>query len=915
MHALAWLTAAIWTLVVGGSLVFSLYNEEQEGMKMAYAEARANLNKDITLRRWATEHGGVYVPITEKQQSVPWLNHVPGRDVTTTDGRQLTLLNPATVVRQMMDHYAQDYGVRGRITGLKYLNPGNKPDAWETEQLEAFTRKEKKEVWAVSDINGQPNLRYLRAMFMEPGCETCHAILGYKLGDMRGATGVNLPLAAYYRQIDTASRNLGVTHGVFWLLGLGGIGLALTMLGRRERELEQSKAIIDSTNDAIVSKTLDGLIESWNPGAERLFGYTAAQVIGQSARILTPKERWNEEPEILERIRNGEKIDHFETVRRCQDGRLIDISTTISPILSDEGKVVGASVIARDITARKFTENQLLKLSLAVEQSPESIVITNLKAEIEYVNEAFVRTTGYSREDAIGKNPRILQSGATPQETFIALWDAMAHERPWKGELHNQRKDGSPYLELAAISPIRQPDGRITHYLAVKQDITEIKAAEEEINSLAFYDPLTRLPNRRLLLDRLKQALTASARNGNYGALLLIDLDHFKTLNDTMGHDVGDLLLKQVAHRITLCVRDGDTVARFGGDEFLVILVGLSSKEKDAGTATESVSGKILASFKQTHQLGSLVHHSTASIGVTLFKGDAASVDDLIKQADLAMYKAKSVGRNLVRFFDPTLESAVKERAALERDLREAVSQNQFRLYYQAQVVETGRVIGAEVLVRWQHPTRGIVSPGEFISLVEETGLILPLGRWVLETACTQLSLWAHRPDRAHLTIAVNVSARQFHQDNFVDQVMAVLKSTGANPQRLKLELTESLLVLNVDTIIEKMLALKALGVTFSLDDFGTGYSSLSYLKRLPLDQLKIDQSFVRDILIDSDDATIAKMIIELAGSLGLEVIAEGVETQGQRDFLAAQGCRVYQGYLFSRPLPLAGFEALGLSI
>ena len=426
---------------------------------------------------------------------------------------------------------------------------------------------------------------------------------------------------------------------------------------------------------------------------------------------------------------------------------------------------------------------------------------------------------------------------------------------------------------------------------------------------MAYFDQLTGLPNRTLLQDRLKQAMTASDRSACHGALLFIDLDNFKTLNDTLGHDVGDQLLKQVAQRLKLCVREGDTVARLGGDEFVVILENLSTSRREAAIGTETAAEKILAAFSQMYRFGQAAHYSTASIGSTLFKGSALSTDDLMKQADLTMYKAKEAGRNKHRFYDPVMGVAVKERVELERDLREALEAKRFVLHYQAQVVGNGRVTGAEVLVRWQHPQRGLVSPGEFIPLAEDTGLILPLGHWVLETACAQLARWATRAATAHLTLAVNVSAKQFRQAEFVNQVLAVLTKTGANPKRLKLELTESLLVHNVEDIVEKMFALKAKGVGFSLDDFGTGYSSLSYLKRLPLDQLKIDQSFVRDLLIDPNDMAIAKTIIALARSLELGVIAEGVETAEQRDFLASSGCHAYQGYLFSWPLPLEGFE------
>lgn len=451
--------------------------------------------------------------------------------------------------------------------------------------------------------------------------------------------------------------------------------------------------------------------------------------------------------------------------------------------------------------------------------------------------------------------------------------------------------------------------GQATQMVGTVQDITEHKAAENEIQQLAFSDPLTGLPNRRLLLDRLHQALAASARNIRQGALMLIDLDNFKTLNDTRGHDVGDQLLLQVAQRLGTCVRKGDTVARLGGDEFVVMLEDLSEPTQEAAEQAKIVGEKILATLNQPYRLASYEHHSTPSIGITLFGNRETSIDELLKQTDLAMYQAKAAGRNTLRFFDPEMQTVVFARAALESDLRQAVWQQQFLLHYQAQVDSSGRLIGVEALVRWQHPKRGMVSPADFIPFAEETGLILPLGHWVLETACRQLVAWATQPSMSHLTMAVNVSARQFSLPNFVEEVLALVDHTGANPQKLKLELTESLLLENAEDIVDKMVALKARGVGFALDDFGTGYSSLSYLKRLPLDQLKIDQSFVRNILTDPNDAAIAKMVVVLAESLGLTVIAEGVETEGQRDFLANNGCVTYQGYLFSRPLPIDDFE------
>ena len=446
---------------------------------------------------------------------------------------------------------------------------------------------------------------------------------------------------------------------------------------------------------------------------------------------------------------------------------------------------------------------------------------------------------------------------------------------------------------------------------ALRIAATAFEAQQGQIDSLAFYDPLTQLPNRRLLLDRLDQALHASTRHARKSALLFVDLDNFKTINDTLGHHLGDQLLTLVAQRLKACSREGDTVAHLGSDEFVVMLEDLSEDIHEAANQAESVGEKMLAALAKVYPLTSGAHHSTTSIGITLFgSAQQESNEEPLKRAELAMFQAKAAGRNTLRFFDAQMQAEVSAHAMLEADLREAVQKQQFVLHYQPQVVGNGRITGVEALVRWQHPQRGLVSPAEFIPLAEESGLILPIGQWVLETACAQLAQWAQNPELAHLTMSVNVSARQFSYPDFVDQIMAILEHTHASPNLLKLELTESMLVNDVGGITAKMGALKAHGVSFSLDDFGTGYSSLTYLKRLPLDQLKLDQGFVRSIVTDPNDAAIAKMVVVLAESLGLSVIAEGVELQAQADFLAHLGCHAYQGYLFSRPLPLAAFEA-----
>lgn len=447
--------------------------------------------------------------------------------------------------------------------------------------------------------------------------------------------------------------------------------------------------------------------------------------------------------------------------------------------------------------------------------------------------------------------------------------------------------------------------------LVVVEDVTELKVQAARIEQLAFYDPLTGLPNRSLLRDRVQQALTHSTRHKNHGAILFIDLDNFKALNDIKGHNIGDLLLIEVAKRLQDCVRCSDTVARLGGDEFVIVLDELNEDTLKAVAQARDIGEEVLASLDRPFNLQGFEHYSSASIGISLFRDNEIGMDDLFRHADTAMYQAKTSGRNTLRFFDPDMQASLEARAALEADLRRALSQQQFKLFFQIQVNAANRPIGAEALLRWLHPECGLVSPLQFIPVAEDTGLILPIGQWVLETACAQIRAWETNPLACELQLAVNVSARQFHQPDFVEQVREVLIKTGADPTRLKLELTESVVLDNINNAVAKMHKLKEIGVRFSMDDFGTGYSSLSYLTQLPFDQLKIDQSFVYNIGIKPTDAVIVQTIVGMGNSLGMEVIAEGVETEAQRDFLERNGCHAYQGYLFSKPVPIEEFEAL----
>ena len=559
---------------------------------------------------------------------------------------------------------------------------------------------------------------------------------------------------------------------------------------------------------------------------------------------------------------------------------------------------------------RLLTEQRAgLKISSVAFESQQAMVITNAEFEVLKVNKAFTESTGFGGDEIISRTLDVLKPLLLDPESKIAFLETLRHSGEWQGELQNRRKNGETYPAWLHISAVKDDHGLVTHFVVSMIDLTADRKTEQMIRELAFFDATTRLPNRRLLIDRLKQAVAACARTGACGAVLLIDIDDFKTLNSVLGHDNGDRLLQMVGLRLTGCIREAETIARLGGDEFVVLLSGLSNDPKDAALQAEIAGTRILEAFAPTFRILDAEYRCTASIGAALICGRETSEDSLLQQADLALYEAKDTGRNCLRFYDPEMQSSVVERAALEGDLRLAIECDHLVLHYQPQVHADGRIVGAEALVRWNHPERGLVSPAAFIPLAEETGLILPLGYWVLDNVCVTLSEWADRPELAELTIAVNVSARQFHSPDFVDQVFSILAKTRANPERLKLELTESLLVENVQEIIEKMRALKSKGISFSLDDFGTGYSSLSYLKLLPLEQLKIDQSFVRDILVDPNDAAIATTIIALAESLGLQAIAEGVETAKQKEFLAISGCHGYQGYFFSRPLPVTDFE------
>ena len=707
----------------------------------------------------------------------------------------------------------------------------------------------------------------------------------------------------------------------------GNAGLSGTIHDITARKHSQDSVLLQEQRFQIVARATTDIIWDWEIGTDQLwwsegmhmaFGYTADEFDSGIAAWTThihPDDRQRVEDSLNAACQSRQEQWEDEYRFRRKNGSYAQV-TDRGMFLRDEAgvatRLIGAMV---DVTHQKEAEAERQRAEARnrvqaslLDKAHDGISATGTDGLITYWNKGAEHMFGWSAAEAMGQDKARLVM--VDQQAFHQAYASVLVDGKWSGELGKRHKDGRVFPVESHLTLMFDDRGDPHAVLEIETDITRRKEAEREIEDLAFFDPLTSLPNRRLLLERLRHALAASRRSARHGALLFLDLDNFKTLNDTLGHDRGDLLLQQVARRLRQQVpRASDTVARHGGDEFVIVLEDLSDTSTEGAAHAELVAEKILASFKEPFRLEDHLHHTSPSIGIALFDQHIGNVDELLKRADLAMYQAKGAGRNTIRFFDPEMQTVISARVALEADLRDGLQRDEFCLHYQRQTDVSGRAIGAEALIRWYQPQRRWVAPAKFIPLAEETGLILSIGKWVLETACRQLVAWSRLPGLAHLTVAVNVSALQFRQAGFVEQVLEVLDATGADPQRLKLELTESLLVADVERTVDKMNALKARGIGFSLDDFGTGYSSLAYLKRLPLGQLKIDRSFVRDVLTDPNDAAIARTILGLGHTLGLDVIAEGVETASQRDFLAQNGCQSYQGYLFSRPVPAEKFR------
>ncbi len=778
----------VWTVLLGASLLWDIRNNEDRAIQLAGIEAKTNLNKDLAFRRWATKHGGLYLEVTPETQPNPWMAQVAERDVTTPSGRTLTLYNPATMLRLLMETQSELYGVKARITAEQFLNPINAPDAWEKKAL-AIVAKTLEDYTELTTSEGKPVLRRMQPMIMEEGCLKCHRWTGIAVGQLRGATDVAIPLEPYLKLQQEANWEQVVTHGAVWVLGCVFLGF----IGWRRRSL---------------------LRETF------------------------------------------------------------------------------------------FQEELLGKLKLAVEQSASGILITDRQGRIEYVNARLLATSAYSEADLIGRNPRIFKSGETDAAVYLSMWQALSAGHEWHGELKNRKKTGEIYWCMETISPVKDERGEITHYVAVVDDISERKHAEDTIRRLALYDPLTELPNRRLLLERLEQARLRGLRDNSCFALLYLDLDRFKTINDTLGHGIGDQLLKQASARFVSCLRDVDTLARLGGDEFAIL-----AEELRQGEDVVVLIERLLASMALPFELSGHLLYVTTSIGVGMFPGDAEDIEELLRHADVAMYDAKAHGRNTFRFFDRSLDKLAAERLSMETGLRQALDKGELFLVYQPkQEIVSGRIYGMEALVRWQHPELGLVGPDRFIPLAEEIREINRIGEWVLRQACAQTLAW--RQQGFELVVSVNLSPMQFQRGNLLDSIKAVFAESELPPTAVELEITESALMDSPEQARSLMSSVRELGPSFSVDDFGTGYSSLSHLKLFPVSTLKIDRSFVRDIVVDSDDRSIATAVVALGKSLNLRVIAEGVESVEQLQLLTEFGCDAIQGYYLSKPLSAPDFLA-----
>lgn len=707
------------------------------------------------------------------------------------------------------------------------------------------------------------------------------------------------------------------------------------ILSQTKDELRLLKTSIETISTGVTIADINGIILYTNPAEAMIHGYTVEELLGMNVSIFSPDNR--------QRRRNSKEIAAWtewtrEVIEIRKDRTTFPVQLKSIPVRDPDGNPSCIITISEDITLRKQTEaalrhardeleqkvrerthelresnrmleqellerqvveNRLRLLGKFFENTNEAVLITDSQAKIIEANDAFTRITGFAKEEVIGKRPTVLRSYRNSRRSHLQMWKSILSRGSWQGEVWDRRNNGETYPVWLSISPVRDETGNVSNYVAIAADISAIKKTEERLEHLAHHDSLTNLPNRSLFGDRLMQAIALARRNKKMMALMLLDLDRFKEVNDTLGHRLGDQLLIEVSRRLKSRLRESDTIARLGGDEFAVIISDIGDIEKAAQVAQHFMDA-LSESFEiEGHEI-----FITTSIGITIYPADSDDREILLKNADTAMYYAKSRGRNNFQFFTSEMNSRIIEKLFIESKLRHALENEEFQLYFQPQVeAETGCIVGMEALLRWVNPELGDMAPSRFIPIAEDTGLIIPIGEWVMQEACRQAMSWLEEGVPI-LNLSVNLSARQFHKQTIIGTISCILKETGFDPQHLELEITESVIMQDVDENIQTLRSLKELGLRLSIDDFGTGYSSLNYLKRFPIDVLKIDRSFVMDIANDPDDSSVVSAIIALAHSLNLKVIAEGVETAEQLAFLKERGCNEMQGYYFSKPLP-----------
>jgi PAS domain S-box/diguanylate cyclase (GGDEF) domain len=770
-----------WSLLLVASFLWNSKLTDDQIINLAATEAKSYLQKDLAFRKWATKMGGLYVKVTPDVQPNEFLSNLPHRDVVTNAGDELTLYNPAIVLRLLMETQQKLYGIKSRITGEQVLNPINTPDAWESKAL-SIIKNTKSDYSELVDEDGEQFLRVMQPMIQQEGCLKCHAWTGIPVGELRGGTDVSIPLKPIRKSSMPAYEAMIITHASAWLLGV----VFFLFISTKSR----------------------GSI-----------------------------------------IKDAEK------------------------------------------------NKQLYTLNLAVEQTASGIVITDDKAEIEYTNDTFAKITGYNIIELVGKNHSYLSAGKTDITVYENLWETITNGRHWRGELLNKRKTGEEYWCSISITPIKNDDGKIIKYISITEDITERKLKDDTIKKLASYDPLTSLANRRLLTNKIKDTIAVVNRYGGQFAIFYIDIDEFKTINDTMGHHIGDEILKVTSARLLSIVREVDTVARLGGDEFAILFNNTCPVNK-----LDIIAQKILNKIREPIHADNKDYYISCSIGASLFPTDSDTIEKLLSNADMAMYHAKSKGKDNFQYFNESLNADNARRMKIQSGLKTALEKNEFSLVYQPKIdIALNEIYGVEALLRWESPVLGSVSPMEFIPIAEDSGEISRIGAWVLRHACKQAKHWEN--EGVELLLSVNISAVQLRTGNLFDLVTNILEEEHYNPHLLELEVTETAIMAEPDKSTRQIEKLRNIGVSISIDDFGTGYSSLGQLKNLPANILKIDKSFITSLTVDEEDVSIVRAIITLAQSLNLKVIAEGVETQEHFDILSRLGCNLMQGYLFSKPI------------